>query len=76
MTTPHNTVSPRPLAVSITEASRLLGLGRTKIHALIAAGELAAPRKVGTRSLFIVSDLERFLLALPKAGSTAAAKAR
>ena len=36
----EKTLPPTPLAVSIREACRLSGLGRTKIYELIADGRL------------------------------------
>lgn len=48
------------LAVSPTEAARLMSLGRTKLYELIAADELKS-FKLGSRRLIRVSDIEAFL---------------
>lgn len=65
---------PRPLAVSINEASRMLGIGRTKLHELIAAGKLPA-RKLGSRTVVLASGIESFLASLPAAGKPGTAAA-
>ncbi len=44
----------------ITEAASLLGLGRTKVYELVAAGELESV-KVGTRRLVPHQALEAFV---------------
>jgi excisionase family DNA binding protein len=33
--------APKPLAVRVPEACRMTGIGKTKLYALIAAGDLA-----------------------------------
>ena len=48
------------LSVTINEASEMLGLGRSTIYRLINSGDLK-PRKVGKRTLFLVSELEEFI---------------
>jgi len=48
------------ISVTITEASEMLGLGRSTIYRLINSGELK-PRKVGKRTLFLVSELRDFI---------------
>ena len=52
------------LAISIAEAARRLGLGRTRVYELIGEGRLKI-RKCGRRSLVAVADLERFVDELP-----------
>jgi excisionase family DNA binding protein len=49
-----------PLAVSITEACRLLGVGRSKLYELIAANELPLI-KLGRKSLVPVASLRNFV---------------
>ena len=60
-----------PLAVSISEAVRIVGLGRTSLYAAIAAGTLKT-RKAGRRTLIETSELTRFLASLPTSGSQSA----
>jgi excisionase family DNA binding protein len=56
-----------PLAVSIADAVRLAGVGRTTIYAEIREGRLVA-RKVGKRTLIGRDDLAEWLTKLPHAG--------
>jgi excisionase family DNA binding protein len=53
-----------PLAISIAEAVRIVGLGRTSLYAAIAAGKLKT-RKSGRRTLVETAALRRFLEELP-----------
>ena len=55
---------PEVLLVSVLEASRILGIGRTAAYRLIRSGQLPS-RVLGTRRLILVNDLERFAEALP-----------
>jgi excisionase family DNA binding protein len=47
----------RPLLVSVDEARRMIGLGRTKLFELIASGKLRVV-KIGGRTLIPVEALE------------------
>lgn len=49
-----------PLAVSINDASKALGLGRTSIYALIAVGRLEA-FKLGRRTLIRADSIRRLV---------------
>ena len=49
-----------PLAVSIKDAAKALGLGRTSIYAMIGDGRLEA-FKVGRRTLVLVESIRRLL---------------
>ncbi|RLP28386.1 helix-turn-helix domain-containing protein [Mesorhizobium sp. YM1C-6-2] len=49
-----------PLAVSITEACHLLGVGRSKLYELIAAKEIPLI-KLGRKSLLPVASLRAFI---------------
>ena len=49
-----------PLAVSVTAATHLAGLGRTSIYEAIGTGDLASC-KVGSRRLIMVEDLRTYL---------------
>jgi excisionase family DNA binding protein len=50
--------------LSISEACRIAGIGRTKIYEAIADGKLKA-RKYGKRTIILRGDLNGFLAALP-----------
>ena len=52
-----------PIAVSINEAAKIIGLGRTSVYAMIADGRLEA-FKLGRRTLVRV-ELLRKLVAKP-----------
>ena len=49
-----------PIAVSVVEATRLTGLGRSTLYAEIQKGNLKLT-KVGARSLIKMSDLRAWL---------------
>jgi excisionase family DNA binding protein len=53
-----------PYAISILDAVRLSGIGRSSIYQAIRRGELPI-RKSGRRSLILTADLKRWLSALP-----------
>lgn len=57
MSEPQHT---RPIAISPAEAARLVGLGKTKLYAVMGAGELPF-LKIGTRRLIRVTDLEAWI---------------
>jgi excisionase family DNA binding protein len=61
-----------PIAVSIAEAVRMVGLGRTSLYAAIAAGKLKT-RKAGRRTLVETAALRQFIETLPESGSQNAA---
>lgn len=50
----------RPLAVRIPDAVRMTGIGRTKLYALIATGEVTTV-KIGRSTLIPVASLEALL---------------
>jgi hypothetical protein len=54
-----------PFALSVAEAVRLSGLGRTSLYAAIASG-LLKTRKAGRRTLVEVAELRRFIESLPQ----------
>lgn len=58
-----------PLAYSIIEAAKTIGISRTSIYVEIAKGRLRV-RKVGRRSLISDADLKAWLAALPNKTST------
>jgi excisionase family DNA binding protein len=49
-----------PLAVSINEASRLLGIGRTRLYQAFSDGDLK-PIKCGKKTLIAYADLQDWL---------------
>jgi len=52
------------IAVTISEAAALSGLGKTSLYKLISHGRLT-PRKMGKRTLVLVEDLDAMLKSLP-----------
>ncbi|HWV36880.1 MAG TPA: helix-turn-helix domain-containing protein [Vulgatibacter sp.] len=57
-----------PMAVRPEQAARMIGVGRTKVFELIAAGEIRA-FYVGRARLIDVADLRRFLDARKQAAA-------
>jgi excisionase family DNA binding protein len=53
-----------PLSVTVLEACRMVGIGRTRIFEEIAAGRIEA-RKYGRKTLIPVASLRAWLDALP-----------
>ncbi|HET7663855.1 MAG TPA: AlpA family phage regulatory protein [Rhodanobacteraceae bacterium] len=47
--------------LTFCETSAKVGLGRTSIYAGIASGTFPAPVKVGTRSLWVASELDQWI---------------
>lgn len=60
------------IAVSIEEAARRAGLGRSSIYEAVNRGELPM-RKLGKRSLILVSDLTAWIDHLPLVAPLSAA---
>jgi excisionase family DNA binding protein len=58
---PKQTNTPEPIAYSVEDAARAIGLGRTKLFELIRTGQITAV-KVGGRTLVPVDGLRRFLI--------------
>lgn len=50
--------------VSINDAARMLGIGRSTLYLILKDGQLPA-RKLGKRTLILRSDIESFVEALP-----------
>lgn len=57
-----------PFAVSIADAVKMVGLGRTSLYAAISAGKLKT-RKSGRRTLIETAALRQFIEALPETAS-------
>lgn len=49
-----------PLAVSVNEACRMTSLGRTKLYAMMSAGDLPY-RKIGSRTVILTTDIKKLL---------------
>lgn len=56
----NNTVQPLVLALSVESACMALGIRRTKLYELVAAGKLKS-FTIGGRRLFQKSELEAFV---------------
>jgi excisionase family DNA binding protein len=61
-----------PLTISIAEAVRMAGIGRTSLYAAITSGRLKT-RKYGRRRLVETQALRSFIEALPESSSSRAA---
>lgn len=48
------------LAVSVNEAARILGVGRTSLYSMIADGKVEA-RKLGRRTVITMASLRRLI---------------
>jgi excisionase family DNA binding protein len=59
-----DTLEIRREGLSVSEACRVAGIGRTKIYEAISNGSLKA-RKLGKRTLVLRTDLQAFLASLP-----------
>ncbi|MGH1571921.1 excisionase family DNA-binding protein [Methylobacterium sp. P31] len=53
-----------PLGLSVQQAAKSAGVGRTTIYEELARGRLRA-KKLGRRTLILADDLKRWLEALP-----------
>lgn len=69
MTTTSPKIDVRPHAMTIADAVKWSGVGRTTLYALIAEGRVDAV-KVGTRTLVTTASLERLLSNAPKLHAT------
>lgn len=57
--------SIQPVLLSIGEAARLLGIGRSTLYSLLSDGDLSG-LKIGARTLIRRSDLEALVESLPR----------
>mgnify|MGYP003333019405 CR=1 FL=1 len=55
-----NTAKLKPVSVTIEEAKRLTGLGRTTLYALMAEGKLKTTT-IGRRRLVLYSSIEKLV---------------
>lgn len=56
----------KKIAVNVSEAVEITGIGRTNLYHLFKTGALK-PRKLGKRTLIIVEELEAYIKTLPAA---------
>jgi hypothetical protein len=61
-----DTESLEPLVVSVQEAERITGHGKTRLYEELAKGNIIA-KKSGTRTLIIFDSLRKYIAALPNA---------
>ena len=59
--------APDRLGLGIRELAALLCVSRSSVYAAVAAGDLPRPRKLGRRSVWLRSEVERALEKLPRA---------
>ena len=51
----------------LPEVTRRVGLGKSALYALIAAGDFPAPRKIGTASRWREAEVDAWVRGLPTA---------
>jgi excisionase family DNA binding protein len=61
---PATPVGVMPAALSIADACRYVGCGKTKLYSLLRTGQLVG-RKLGRRTLVLTASLDSLLAALP-----------
>jgi len=54
----------RPMAYSVSDVIKMIGIGRTKFYQLVSAGEIRT-RKVGNRTIVLAADLDAWVSTLP-----------
>ena len=57
-------MAPLRLALTIPEAAKAAGIGRSSLYEEIAKGRLQA-RKMGRRTIILIDELNRWLSTLP-----------
>jgi excisionase family DNA binding protein len=67
---PAQSASIPPLRVGVLEAARIIGVSRARLYKHVQAGELR-PCKDGKRTLFTMTELQRFVAATDPAHSGA-----
>jgi excisionase family DNA binding protein len=65
--------SGEPLAVSVNDATRLIGIGRTRLYRAFSEGDLK-PIKCGKKTLVAYSDLQDWLQRLRDASTPRVAR--
>jgi excisionase family DNA binding protein len=56
----------QPLAYTMRDAARALGVGKTTLYGLIGTGQIEA-RKIGAKTLIPAPSLQAYLASLPPA---------
>ncbi|WP_375450605.1 helix-turn-helix domain-containing protein [uncultured Devosia sp.] len=56
-----------PVAYSVSDVLKLIGISRTKFYELVGTGEIKV-RKIGNRTIILARDLSTFLESLPTIG--------
>ena len=54
-------VPPEPICVKVNEAAQMIGVGRTKLYELIAAGDVEAV-KLGKSTRIVTASLHRLIM--------------
>jgi excisionase family DNA binding protein len=62
--------APEPLAYRPRVAAEIIGVSRSQLYNLIAAGEIKA-HKSGTATLILRAEIERYVAGLPLKGDDA-----
>jgi excisionase family DNA binding protein len=62
-----------PLAVSVREAARMIGVSRSSLYTIIGEGKIRAI-KISGHTLILVAELLRFLLSCPTMNAKEGAK--
>lgn len=53
-----------PMAYSVADVLKMVGIGRTKFYQLVTAGEIKT-RKIGNRTVVLAAELDVWLASLP-----------
>lgn len=56
-----------PVAYSLSNVLKIVGISRTKFYALVGTGEIKV-RKIGNRTIILARDLDTWLESLPTIG--------
>lgn len=56
-----------PVAYSVSDVLKLIGISRTKFYELVNGGEIKV-RKIGNRTIILARDLNTWLESLPTYG--------
>lgn len=67
---PSMVAEPGPLCVRVATATRMLGIGKTKLYELIASGDLETIR-LGRRTLIVQASIDALFERLRESGGTA-----
>lgn len=56
-------VRPTPIAIRPAQAAEMLGISRSNLYALVAAGKIPQPRRIGQSPRFDVEELRLWVAA-------------